>query len=115
MACGELVKYAEQFGTDNVGGFVLVDGFLLDKPSPELFAGLSGWMNQLQQDRQKQADAFVRGMYKKPQAEDYYKRVMAASSRRRWTGSSSTITTTCDMNPPGTASVPIWCNVVSLA
>jgi non-heme chloroperoxidase len=79
MGCGELVKYAEQFGTDNVGGFVLVDGFLLDKPSPELFAGLSGWMNQLQQDRQKQADAFVRGMYKKPQAEDYYKRVIAAS------------------------------------
>ena len=79
MACGELVKYAEQFGTENVGGFVLVDGFLLDKPSPELFAALSGWMNQLQQDRQKQADAFVRGMYKKPQAENYYKRVIEAS------------------------------------
>ena len=79
MACGELVKYAEQFGTENVGGFVLVDGFLLDKPSPELFAALSGWMNQLQQERQKQADAFVRGMYKKPQAENYYKRLIEAS------------------------------------
>jgi non-heme chloroperoxidase len=79
MGCGELVKYAEQFGTENVGGFVLVDGFLLDKPSPELFAALSGWMNQLQQDRQKQADVFVRGMYKKPQAENYYKRLIEAS------------------------------------
>src|ERR1700684_4056839 len=35
MACGELVKYAEQFGTDNIAGLVLVDGFLTDKPSPE--------------------------------------------------------------------------------
>ena len=40
MACGELVKYAEQFGTDNVGGFVLVDGFLSDQASPEMFAAI---------------------------------------------------------------------------
>ncbi|MGP0017442.1 MAG: alpha/beta fold hydrolase [Candidatus Sulfotelmatobacter sp.] len=79
MACGELVKYAEQFGSDNVGGFVLVDGFLPDKVSPEMFVGLSGWMNLLQQDRQKQADGFVRSMYKKPQTEDYLKRVIDAS------------------------------------
>ena len=79
MACGELVKYAEQFGTDNVGGLVLVDGLLPDKPSPELFAFISGWMNQLQQDRQKLADGFVRSMYKKPQPEDYLKRVIDAS------------------------------------
>jgi non-heme chloroperoxidase len=81
MACGELVKYAEQFGSDNVGGFVLVDGFLPDKVSPEMFAGLSGWMNQLQQDRQKQAEGFVRSMYKKPQTEDYLKRVIDASEQ----------------------------------
>jgi non-heme chloroperoxidase len=79
MACGELVKYAEQFGTDNLGGLVLVDGLLPDKPSPELFAYISGWMNLLQQDRQKQADGFVRSMYKKPQPEDYLKRVTDAS------------------------------------
>ena len=79
MGCGELVKYAEQFGADNVGGFVLVDGFLSDKPSADMFFFISGWMNLLQQDRQKQADAFVRGMYKKAQTEDYYKRVIDAS------------------------------------
>jgi len=81
MACAELVKYAEQFGTDNVSGLVLVDGFLADKISPEMFTGMSGWMNQLQQDRQKQADGFVRGMYQKPQTEDYLKRVMEASTQ----------------------------------
>jgi non-heme chloroperoxidase len=79
MACGELVKYAEQFGTDNVGGVVLVDGFLSEKLNPEMFAALSGWMNQLQQDRRKQAEDFVRSMYKKPQPDDYVQRVIDSS------------------------------------
>jgi non-heme chloroperoxidase len=78
MACAELVKYAEQFGTDNVGGVVLVDGYLTDKPS-DLFLPISGWMNQVQEDRQKQANGFVRSMYKKPQTEDYLKRVIDVS------------------------------------
>lgn len=79
MACGELVIYVEQFGADNVGGLILVDGLLWDKPNPGLFAVLSGWMNQLQQDRQKHADGFIRSMFKKPQPEDYIKRVIDAS------------------------------------
>jgi non-heme chloroperoxidase len=79
MACGELVKYAEQFGTDNVGGLVLVDGLVYDKPSPEIFSGLSARMNRLQQDSQKYSDDFVRSMFKKPQTEDYLNRVIKAS------------------------------------
>jgi microsomal epoxide hydrolase len=81
LACGELMEYVEQFGTDNVGGFVLVDGILSDKPRSDRFATTSAWMNQLQQDRRKQADGFVRGMFKKPQAEDYLQRVIDASIR----------------------------------
>jgi non-heme chloroperoxidase len=81
MGCGELVKYAEQFGTDNLGGLVLVDGMVQDKLDPELFAYVLGWMNQLQQDRPKQVDGIVRSMYKKPQPEDYLKRVMDASEQ----------------------------------
>src|ERR1017187_221127 len=76
MACGELVKYAEQFGTGNVGGIVLVDGFLSEKPGSEMFAALSGWRNQLQQDRRKQAEGFVRSMYKKAQIEEYLHRIV---------------------------------------
>jgi microsomal epoxide hydrolase len=79
MGVGELLKYAEQFGTDNVAGFVLVDGFVWDKPDPNLFLGMSGWMNMLQQDRRKQADGFIRTMFKKPQPEDYIKRLVDAS------------------------------------
>jgi non-heme chloroperoxidase len=81
MGCGELVKYAEQFGTDNIGGFVLVDGLLSDKLNPEMFGFLSAWMNQLQQDRQKQADGFVRHMFNKPQPEDYLQRLMDVSTQ----------------------------------
>ena len=80
MACGELVKYAEQFGTSNVGGLVLVDGYLSERQNTEMFAALSGWMNQLQQDRQKQAEGFVRSMYKKPQTEEYLRSVIKAST-----------------------------------
>jgi pimeloyl-ACP methyl ester carboxylesterase len=79
MACGELMKYVEQLGTENVGGLVLVDGILSEKPIPEMFATWSVRMSQLQQDRQKQADGFVRRMYKKLQTEDYIKRVVDAS------------------------------------
>jgi microsomal epoxide hydrolase len=80
MACAEQLKYVEQFGTENLAGLVLVDGFIPDKPSPEMLIGMSGWMNLLQQDRQKQADGFVRGMYRKPQPEEYLKRVINAST-----------------------------------
>ena len=87
MACGELMKYVEQFGTDNVGGLVLVDGFIPDKPSPRCSSAISGWMNQLQQDRQKQADGFVRSMYKKAAAgglpEARHRRLHPGSSRYR--------------------------------
>ena len=79
MACGELVKYVDQFGTDNIAGLVLVDGFLSDRAAPEMFVTMTGWMNQLQQDRQRQADGFLRSIFKKPQPEDYLKRLTAAS------------------------------------
>ncbi|MGA7220728.1 MAG: alpha/beta hydrolase [Candidatus Sulfotelmatobacter sp.] len=81
LACGELVKYVEQFGTDNIGGLVLVDGLLPEKPNADMFFGISGWMNFLQQDRQKQADGFVRSMFKKPQPEEYVKRLVDVSTQ----------------------------------
>src|SRR5882762_2982494 len=37
MACGEELKYVEQFGNDNLAGLVLVDGFMWDKLNPQLF------------------------------------------------------------------------------
>ena len=33
MACGELIKYAEQFGTDNIRGIVLVADYITASPA----------------------------------------------------------------------------------
>ena len=79
MGCGELLSYVEQFGDDGISGLVLVDGLIPAKQNPEIVSVLSQWTNQLQQDRRKEADVFVRAMYKKPQPEDYIQRVKQAT------------------------------------
>lgn len=81
MGVGELLKYAEQFGSDNVGGYVLVDGFIWEKASPETFSAMAAFMNFLQSDRQKQATAFVPSMFKKPQPPEYLRRLEEASMK----------------------------------
>ena len=79
MGCGELLSYVEQRGDDGIGGLVLVDGLIPAKQNPEIVSVLSEWTYQLQQDRQKEADVFVRAMYKKRQPEDYIQRVKYAT------------------------------------
>jgi non-heme chloroperoxidase len=81
MGCPELLKYVEQFGTSNVRALVIVDGFVAEKPSMDFFNFMSGLMNDLQTDRMKVVDGFVRSMFKKPQPEEYLKRVMEASTQ----------------------------------
>lgn len=79
MGCGELLSYVEREGEDGIGGLVLVDGLIPAKQNPQIVSVLSQWTNQLQQDRQKEADVFVRAMFKKPQPEDYLQRVKHAT------------------------------------
>ena len=79
MGCGELLSYVEQFGDDRIGGLVLVDGLIPAKLNSKIVSFISQWTNQLQQDRQKEADVFVRAMFKKPQPEDYIQRVKHAT------------------------------------
>jgi non-heme chloroperoxidase len=79
MGCGELLSYVDQFGENGIGGLVLVDGLIPAKQNPEIVSVLSQWTDQLQQDRQKEADVFVRAMYKKPEPEGYLKRVKQAT------------------------------------
>lgn len=82
MGSAELILYAEQFGTDNIASIVLVDENILEKPKAKTkvsSSGGSGSENQFQNNRQKQTDDFVRGMFRKPQPEDYLKRLVQAS------------------------------------
>lgn len=79
MGCGELLSYVEQFGEDGISALVLVDGLIPPNQNPEIVAVLSQWTHQLQQDRQKEADVFVRAMFNKPQPEDYIQRLKQAT------------------------------------
>jgi microsomal epoxide hydrolase len=77
----ELLTYAEQFGGHNVRAYVLVDGFAWDKLDPQFVSAMLATYGKLEMDRRDFTDKLVRSMYKKPQAEDYIQRVMAASLR----------------------------------
>jgi non-heme chloroperoxidase len=79
MGCGELLSYVEQFGEDGISGLVLVDGLIPANRNPRIVSALSEWTNLLQQDRQKEADKFVRSMYKKPEPDEYIQKVIHAS------------------------------------
>ena len=75
----ELLTYAEQFGGTNVRAYVLVDGFAGDKLDPQFAVGMLGMYRQVDINRRAFTEKFVRGMYKKPQPEDYIGRVIEAS------------------------------------
>jgi len=79
MGCGELLSYVEQFGEDGIAGLVLVDGLIPAKKNHKIVSVLADWTTQLQQDRRKEADVFVRSMYKKPQPEEYIQAVKGAT------------------------------------
>ena len=71
----------DQFGTDTLAGLVLVDGWAGADYDPKLTPQMWQWAAGFQKNRQGQTEAFVRSMYKKPQSEEYLKRVTQASLR----------------------------------
>ena len=81
MGCGELLSYVEQFGEDGIRGLVLVDGLIPADQNPEIVSMMNDWLVQLQRDRQKEAEVFVRSMYKKPETKAYLQRVVQASMK----------------------------------
>jgi len=74
----ELLTYAEQFGGSNIRAYVLVDAFAWDKLDPQFTTAMIGMYKQVQTNRREFTEKFVRGMYKKPQREEYIQRVIAA-------------------------------------
>jgi len=77
MGVSELASYVNEFGNEGIAGIVLVDGIAgLDD---QMGVGMVKFAGGMQKDRAARADAFVRSMYKKPQSEEYLKRVIAVS------------------------------------
>jgi non-heme chloroperoxidase len=81
MGCGELLSYVEKFGEDGIRRLVLVDGLMPSNQNSEIVSITYDWLIQLQRDRQKEAEVFVRSMYKKPEPEEYLQRVIQASMK----------------------------------
>jgi microsomal epoxide hydrolase len=79
LAVSELVTYAERFGGSNVRAYVLVDGFLWDKPDPQVLSAILGFCHQIEMSRREVTEKFGRSMYRKPQSDDYIHRVVTAS------------------------------------
>jgi len=79
MGVREVVAYVDQFGTEGISGIVLVDDTAGADLPPEMMKAWLDWMGGFLRDRAKANDAFVRGMFKKPQTEEYIERVKAAA------------------------------------
>ena len=77
MGVTEVASYVDEFGNDGLAGIVLVDGCVsLDDQFAVYIMKFAGSMMK---DRPTKTEAFVRNMYKKPQSEEYIKRVIAAA------------------------------------
>ena len=79
MGVTELAAYVDQFGTDTIAALVLVDGIAGGDLDPKISLGMFNFAGTFVKDRAKNTDGFVRFMYKKPQSEEYIKRIVAAS------------------------------------
>ena len=82
MGALQVLTAVEQFGTEWLSAVVLVDEVLGYPPNAWIDPRRRGKGRlELQADRKGVTDRFVRGMYKRPQPEDYLQRIMAASLR----------------------------------
>jgi microsomal epoxide hydrolase len=75
----ETLCYVDQFGTGNISAIILVDGGFGTESDPQV--KVQGWrrFEEMQKDRRAFTEHFVRGMYRKPHPEEYYRRVVEAS------------------------------------
>ena len=81
MGVTEAAAYVDQFGTDTLAGLVLVDGWAGADYDPKVTPQMWQWAAGFQKNRQAQTEAFIHSMFKKPQSEEYLKRVTQASLR----------------------------------
>jgi non-heme chloroperoxidase len=79
LAVPEVLTYAEQFGGESVRGYVLVDGFAWQKQDPQFVTAMMGLYGQVQTNRRRFTEAFVRNMYRKPQPDEYIQRLVKVS------------------------------------
>jgi non-heme chloroperoxidase len=81
LAVHEALTYVEMYGTDKLSALVLVDLNVYTPSTQEERDRRYKMLHNFQADRKQFAATFVRGMYHKPQTEQYLESVTAASLR----------------------------------
>ena len=82
MAVNEVAAYVDQFGTDTLAGLVLVDGGAgQDFDQVFMPRQLRSFVAWLAANRREAADAFVRGLFARPQEEEYLQHLTEVSFR----------------------------------
>ena len=72
----ESIAYLKSYPSHRVQALVLVDNSIGEEPPPRYDPT---FVPRLKKDRVKTVNAFVRGMYRRPQSESYYQRIVDAS------------------------------------
>jgi non-heme chloroperoxidase len=75
----ESLTYVQLFGTYKLSGLVLVDLGIYTVATPEELNHRYEQFHTFQSSRRQYTETFVRGMYRKPQSEEYLKSVIEAS------------------------------------
>jgi non-heme chloroperoxidase len=78
MAAGEIASYVDQFGTKEVAAIVFVDEVPAEI-APGDYKRMIAFIDRFVEDRRGNGEKFVRSFFKKPQPEDFLRRVVAAS------------------------------------
>jgi non-heme chloroperoxidase len=81
MGVGEVASYVDQFGTKDIAGIVFVDDVPGADVPAAVYKDVMEFINGFVQNRRGATEPFVRSFFKKPQPEDYLKRVVEASLR----------------------------------
>jgi non-heme chloroperoxidase len=79
MGVNEVMAYVDQFGTTTVAQLVLVDGIAGGDYDAVATPAVLRYATAFQRDRMGTTSEFVRGMFKKPQSEEFLTRLVASS------------------------------------
>jgi non-heme chloroperoxidase len=77
MAAGEIASYVDQFGTKEVAAIVFVDEVPAEI-APGDYKRVIAFIDRFVEDRRGNGEKLVRSFFKKPQPEDFLRRVVAA-------------------------------------
>ena len=81
LAVSQAVNYVVHFGANRAIGLVLIDGLVGIDPSVSFYDSTVEFWTQFQVDRIEKTKTFVRSIFKQPQTEAYFERLIESALR----------------------------------